>query len=572
MVAAATVVFAQPAPSALFFDLSTTARDAAIAIRAAPGTPVGMRLEFLFDQSFGAASTVLVNIDDREWLARFQREDSDSSGFRSWVGALESVPNSHVVFTVRDGIVSGLIDAVTVGYQVRTISVGTYVIDRVDPTQFRPELSPLLGAETAGAPPVAAASPTDDGATIDVLLLYTDAARTRAGGSAQIEALISQIVSDSNTAFTRSGVVRRFRLAGSGLLPFTEASSLETDLLRLTNSSTAQGLRNVFRADIVQLLVSSPDLSACGIGWLLTGPTPNFDAFSVADVSCVSQYTPTHEMGHNMGSHHAPEDGASGTALPYSYGYKDPMRGFRTIMAYPCAGGIPCTRILNFSNPSVFYDGFTTGTGLQNNGLSLNLAAYTVANWRQASAPTPPAPTGLVTQVKGSSVTAIWDPVHPSAAVTNYLLQVGSAPGRTDLIHAFIGNRTSISGFVQTGTFYWRVVAVNEAGLGQPSSEAQFTVGGPCVPPGPPRELTVWLEGRTVHFKWLAPVSGTAVTNYILEVGSLPGWVNIHNASTETPTTRASTPAPPGIYFTRFRAQNECGISQPSREVLIVVR
>ena len=50
----------------------------------------------------------------------------------------------------------------------------------------------------------------------------------------------------------------------------------------------------------------------------------------------------THEMGHNFGSHHAPEDGAAGALFPYSYALKDPARGFRRSVADEppvCSGG-----------------------------------------------------------------------------------------------------------------------------------------------------------------------------------------------------------------------------------------
>ena len=531
-----------------------------------------MRLDRLFDAPDGPASVIRLAFGTRDWLARFERLDADTAGFRSWVGSLEGMPYSHVVFTERDGVVSGLINAISSLYQLRTVSPGIYLIEQLDPNGFRQELDPMVRAADPAAESHASAvtAHQEDGSTIDVLLLYTDAARARVGGSPQIEALVSQIISDSNTSFARSGVIPRFRLAGSALLPFTEAPAMLTDLLRLTSSSLAQGLRNDTRADIVQLLVSSSDPNACGLGWLLTGPSANFDAYSVADLSCVGLYTPTHEMAHNMGSHHAPEDGATGAVLPFSYGFKDPARGFRTVMAYQCAA-TDCPRIPNFSNPSVPYDGYPTGSSTQNNALSINIAAYTVANWRQASAPVPPAPTGLVTQVHGTFVNASWDPVHPSAGVTSYIVRVGTAPGASNLLDTVV-NQTSISGHSSPGTFYWRVIAVNAAGAGLTSSEAQFAVGGRCTPPGPPQHLTFWLDGRTVNMRWWAPAIGSAVTNYILEAGSLPGLTNLHNRTTGSAATHASTPAQPGLYFARLRAQNECGISDPTSEQLIFVR
>jgi hypothetical protein len=533
------------------------------------GQLVGMRLDRLFDSAGAPASVIRLAFDTRDWIAHFERQDLDTAGFRSWVGSLEGIPYSHVVITARDGVVSGLINAITTLYQIRTVSPGIYLVEQLDPGQLRQEVEPMVQPERSPSPSALTAS-REDGSTIDVLLLYTSAARTRVGGSAQIEALVSQIISDSNTSFARSGVIPRFRLAGIALLPFTEAPSMVTDLLRFTDSSVAQGWRNQTRADLVQLLVSSSDPNACGMAWRLTGPSANFDAYSIADVSCTGLYTPTHEMAHNMGSHHAPEDGASGAVLPYSYAYKDPLRGFRTIMALQCAA-TDCPRIPNFSNPWVLHEGFPTGSGTQNNALSINMAAYTVANWRQASAPTPPAPTGLVTQVYGTLVTAAWDPVHPSAGVTSYLLEVGTTPGASNVLNVSV-ERPSISGHTSPGTYYWRVSAVNAAGAGVPSADAQFTVGGPCTPPGPPEELIFWLDGRTVNIKWSAPATGSAVTNYILEAGSGLGLTNLHNRSTGNAATHASTPALPGVYFARLRAQNECGISAPTSDQLIFVR
>src|SRR5215218_5633383 len=69
---------------------------------------VGMRLDRLFDAGGTAAARVELNAGDRTWIAALERVDSDVNGFRSWVGFLEGVESSHVVFTERDGVVSGL--------------------------------------------------------------------------------------------------------------------------------------------------------------------------------------------------------------------------------------------------------------------------------------------------------------------------------------------------------------------------------------------------------------------------------------------------------------------------------
>jgi hypothetical protein len=532
---------------------------------------VGIRLDVLFDQRSGAARQLLLNAGGELWTARFERLEFDTTGFRSWVGTIEGIANSHVVFTERDGVVSGLINAVGTTYQIRTESPGRYLIERVNLAALGDERDPIREVSSAGADPriVTAA---DDSPTIDVLMLYTPAARSKVGDTAQISALASQAIADTNTAFIRSNVRARVRLLGTFELAYVEAPLMTSDLPAVKSSADARLLRDVMGADLVQLLVSSPDLSSCGIGYLLSPETLDFDAYSIADVSCMAQYTPTHEMAHNLGSHHAPEDGASGALFSYSYAYKDPARGFRTVMAYPCLEAI-CDRIPNFSNPEVGYNGAVTGTAVQDNARSINDAASYVAGFRTAGVNdgTPPAaPSGLRSTVNGNTVTVSWNPVAPAdpASPISYVLQAGTSPGASDLFNASVGPVTSVSGALWPGTYYWRVIAVNAAGAGAPSSDQQFVIGG-CGPPSAPVDFRFAVGGRDVTLTWNAPATGGAVS-YLLEAGSAPTLANLLVAPVGSQTTIV-TPAPPGTYYVRVRAQNACGTSQPSNEQTIVV-
>jgi hypothetical protein len=514
----------------------------------------------------------------------------DAAGFRSWIGAIEGIDYSHVVFSERDGIVSGLINAVGSTYRVRTSEAGTYLLERIDPAQLGAELDPLVvfgGAAAASGTSTneAGNDVTRDGGTsvqqaqdagdvIDVLLLYTPNARAAAGGSAQIQAIASQVISDTNTIYGRSGIVTRVRLAGTTDFALTEAQSMLTDLRALSDSPVAQSLRNAARADLVQLLVSSQDLTACGIAWLLPSlATADFPAYSVADIACVPQYTPTHEMGHSMGSHHAPEDGATGALFPYSYGFKDAARGFRTVMAYVCSAGISCPRIPNFSSPLQSHNGGVTGTDVQNNALSIHNAATTVANWRRSTAPgTPPStPTGLRSQVAGATVSLFWDPLSGPSQATAYTLQVGTFSGASNLFNGNVGSTTTVSGAVGPGTYFWRVIATNDAGASAPSAESQVTVGT-CVLPGTPTNFNFSLNGRVVTMHWSAPSAGGTLDVYIIEAGSAAGLADLFSGPTGSTVPVVVVEAPPGNFFVRVRAQNACGLSGPSNERLIVVQ
>jgi hypothetical protein len=539
-------------------------------------TSIGIRIDALFDRADGVARRVIINAGPHSWTARLERVDVDDTGFRSWVGHLEGVEDSHAVFTERNGVVSGLINAVGITYQVRTHTPGTYVLERIDTGRLGDEPDPLVQADELPSAHSSFAVASDEPGTFDVLMLYTPAARLRRGGTAQIEALASQVISDTNTAFARSGAPVRVRLVATRELSFAEAAQMTTDLPALRSNPEARALRDAARADLVQLLVSSPDQSACGVGYLLTslGAT-SFDAYSIADVACAAQYTPTHEMGHNMGAHHAPEDGAAGAMFPYSYGFKDPARGFRTVMAYSCTG-VACARVLNFSNPAVAQNGGPTGSPSQNNARSILEAAPTVANFRQSgSGPglTPPsAPTGLRSAVTGTNVTVSWDPVladlaqQPSAA-TAYVLQAGTAPGLANLFNSSVGNVTSASGTLGPGTYFWRVIAINSAGPSAPSPDAQFTIA--CAAPPAPANFRFSVAGRTVTLSWGASTSALPVT-YTLEAGSSPTLSNLL-VTNVGPQTAVVTPAPAGTYYVRVRAQSACGTSAASNEQTIVV-
>lgn len=562
---------AQPAPEELFDELrastaslsQTTPAGQAVLDRAA----VGMRIDRLFGTADGPAQRVQLNVGVHRWVARLERLDRDMAGFRSWVGAVEGIEHSHVVFTERDRVVSGLIDAVSAIYQLRTVTEGLYVLEQLDAAAFKAELEPIPGLDSPSAAD-RSSMVQDDGSQIDVLVLYTPSARTVAGGIAQIQALASQVVSDGNTIFARSGVVTRLRLVSATELPLVEAPNLVSDLFALKDSALAASLRDSTHADLVQLLVSSLDSSACGIGYQLPSLLANFDAYSVADVACVGQYTPAHEMAHNMGSHHAPEDGAFGGLFPYSYGFKDLTRGFRTVMAYSCAGA-SCPRIPNFSNPLGSHNGGPTGTDLQNNALSLNAAAPTVANWRQGRTVTAPplAPTNLRVQSLGTFALGAWD---PSDHAYSYIVQVGSSPGAADVFNAPIGSTTAIAGSLLPGLYSWRVIATNTAGSSPPSVEGQFSVA--CVPPGAPHSFTFSVSGNIVTLNWLPPATGGPVTGYIIEAGSGPGLANLYNGPTGGAQPGGVTPAPPGIYYVRLRAQTPCGVSGPSNEQVITVQ
>ncbi len=188
-------------------------------------------------------------------------------------------------------------------------------------------------------------------------------------------------------------------------MAYTESGSLSTDLGRLRGNSDGfmdgvHTLRNQYKADLVALITDSGD--GCGIAYVMVnGPQPSFEslAFSVTVRDCIPNMTLAHETGHNMGNAHDRANSSVGV-YPYSFGYQDPVGGFRTVMAYACNPG-SCPRIRYFSNPDVTYNGRPVGidydtspTTAADNARSMNNVRATVANWRVSGSPsdtTPPA-------------------------------------------------------------------------------------------------------------------------------------------------------------------------------------
>ena len=154
----------------------------------------------------------------------------------------------------------------------------------------------------------------------------------------------------------------QLRLVHAAEMAYTESGNISTDLSRLRNTTDGfmdkvHQLRDQYKADLVALIVDDGG-GYCGIAYVMAnGPRAGFAdyAFSVTDRVCVASNTLTHEMGHNMGDAHDRETGGTGV-YAYTYGYRDPIGKFRTIMAYPCPN-VSCPRVKYFSNPKVLING-----------------------------------------------------------------------------------------------------------------------------------------------------------------------------------------------------------------------
>ncbi|MGE0360598.1 MAG: reprolysin-like metallopeptidase [Vicinamibacterales bacterium] len=497
--------------------------------------------------------------------AAFERSEADRLGHRTWVGRVTGDPYSAVTLTWRDQTIVGSVQSAGRLYRIQG-AMDAAVVDEVDPATFGEELEPVAvaaeaRADVADAP--AAADPPQDGEVADILVYYTTAAKNGQGGVSAIQALIATAVADANTAYARSGIAATLRLAGAvEWTGYVESSTdMGADLSALRGNAGVAAARDAAGADLVALIVNATAGGACGVGYL--GPSASY-AHSVTARTCiVGNYTFAHEVGHNFGSHHAPEDGASGAWQPYGYGYKDYTANFRTVMAYA-----PGTRILNFSNPAVLHNGRVTGSATQQNAQSLRQAFPIVQGFRTAAGGALGAPGSLAAVVTGNTVSLTW--LAPTTGTpTGYVLQAGTAPGAANLFNGAVGLTTAIAAPLPAGVYYARVFAQNAGGVGPASSEATFTIAAPA-PPGAPGPLVGSASGSTVSVSWAPPATGGAPTGYLAEVGTSPGAANVLNAAVGL-ITAASGALPPGTYYIRVRAQNAAGTGPASNEVVVTV-
>jgi hypothetical protein len=329
-----------------------------------------------------------------------------------WRGRLRGETETDVTLAVRGTKMVGTITSGQRLYKIEPAENNRHRLVEIDDDAMRPDHHPLVVPDDGTpAEPLApepelqqpgAAATTDSVTTaaattntvVDLLVVYTSTARAKQGGQAAMNALIAMGVDLANQAYKNSQIAMQLRLVRATEVAYKETGDISTDLTRLRSTTdgfmdSVHQLRNQYKADLVALIVDNGG-AYCGIAYVMAnGPRASFAsyAFSVTDRDCVSNSTLTHELGHNMGDAHDRASGGTGV-YPYSYGYRDPIGKFRTIMAYPCPN-VSCPRMKYFSNPKILINGRPAGidhrinpTNSADNARSMNAVRSIVAAWR----------------------------------------------------------------------------------------------------------------------------------------------------------------------------------------------
>lgn len=247
--------------------------------------------------------------------------------------------------------------------------------EALDVLDAAPSLIPPLNGAAQAADPV---SPSDDllnPVTIDLLIVYTPAAKTWANTNGGINNIISQAMAKAQLALDNSNTAITLRLVHTAQVAYTESGSSSQDLNRLTSKTdghidVVHAWRDLYGADLVTLFTKVDDTG--GIGWLLnsTYGSPNY-AFCISRVQQVSwTYTMIHELGHNMGCHHHKQQNTQpGPGLfSYSAGWRwtgSNNGKYCSVMTYESgsyfADGVTHTRVAYFSDPDITHLGAATG-------------------------------------------------------------------------------------------------------------------------------------------------------------------------------------------------------------------
>lgn len=339
--------------------------------------------------------------------ARFDRRETPAPEKVSWVGRLgdgDDASDWFILVKNQGTVVANFWTSDGRGFEIRPITEDTdvHVVREIHLNAFPPcetcagpnreqwqigrrdwarhaeeDYQPIGGtALTCGA--------EDDGSVIDVLVVYTPAARIAAGGTAAIQSLAHASISSTNAAYQNSGIETSVNLVHMAEIDYTEASSFGVDLTNLRTGAVpgVHALRDEYAADLVAMLNSGS--GACGVAYLMQALSSDFEswAFSVTHHGCaVGNLTFAHELGHNQGCAHDIDNAGTSGAFPFSYGWRWLTSSgslHRSVMAYS-----PGIRVPHFSNPDVTEGGAPTGSpGEADNATTINETAYTVANFR----------------------------------------------------------------------------------------------------------------------------------------------------------------------------------------------
>lgn len=317
----------------------------------------------------------------------------------TWRGELEGQPLSNVTLTVGGGQLSLVVTRLNETYELRYLTEDVYAVTQRGPGA--PVIDPDDGVRVEiedlsdwTPPQPSAPVPLDDTPTqIDVLVVYSPSAEAARGGQTAILNEIQAAIDQGNQGFETSQVNVRFNLVHAAPTNYnllTDASTVLTALLDGEDGimDDVDALRDQYGADLVAIIHEVTN-NICGRGNIPAAINPGYRNSAFASLTvpdCLTGLTLAHELGHNLGLEHNPEDTSATpeTAItPYAFGYRDPGF-FRTIMAYACTDDnlSSCPRIVQWSNQVVQENGRPVGNAAADNRTTMSETAPAIQYYR----------------------------------------------------------------------------------------------------------------------------------------------------------------------------------------------
>lgn len=303
--------------------------------------------------------------------AEFREEDRFSMA-----GSVPKAIGSSAVISVCVDAAYGVISVPPMLFEIRRVEDGGHQV-----TEFDESLMPPCGLgkadielpeppRAAGGRQAAGGTPVHHVPEVNVMVVYTPAARNSAGGINGMLAMIDTAILQTNQALAASHAGMLVNLTSAYEVNYVESNNMGDDLTHLQNPNSGQmdivhSLRVADCADLVALLSHNPNYNYCGLAWMPSQPVQNNPgywanwAFSATWTNCIPNMTFAHELAHNLGCHHDHNNATGNSSYPYAYGHRftgNSATLWRTVMAYA-----PGSRIAHYSNPNIFFDGVATG-------------------------------------------------------------------------------------------------------------------------------------------------------------------------------------------------------------------
>jgi peptidyl-Asp metalloendopeptidase len=286
--------------------------------------------------------------------------DLDPGGSFIWsamVDAGADLSNAAATISVTQGEVTATIRTSTRIFRIEPLGGGLSALIEVNADAFpeeHPE-EPVQSPEGADVNPADLSKLRPEGdvsvARISVLIVATPEA---VANIPNLQSYADLAIAVSNDAFQNSGVNASYELAGvATAVGYTEAGSHHGDLERLASKTDGflddvHTLRQQTKADLVVLLTD--DGSFCGLARRIFASAST--AFATVYWSCgIDNLSIPHELGHLLGACHNTEVSSGCSPFAYGHGFANPTKRVRTIMAYPCSGGVSCVRMPQWSRP-----------------------------------------------------------------------------------------------------------------------------------------------------------------------------------------------------------------------------